>query len=646
MPGLFSIFNTAKSGLFSQQTAINVTSHNIANANTDGYSRQRANLVTTTPYTMPSMDAAAGAGQLGTGVTVESIERIRDSFLDYQFRTQNSISGQYSAQDKILSQVENVLNEPTDTSISSLVSGFFTSWQSLSTSSQNASTVAQQAYQLTNDLNNVSSQLTKIKSDTNTELKSTVGTVNGYIKQLNQLNQQIQSVTIAGQNPNDLMDSRDSILDKLSSEFGISITETDNNGINVTTADSSTSSVTGDKGIAPKDSSGNPVNIVQTVNSSGTQASTFSYVNAITRTVNTDGSVKDSTGTDANGNPVYQYDVTYYKKGDTTTDANKVTLTVNMTEDQAKELDECRVLWSDSNGVAYSVDSDNKITNSDNTGDLTGGQTIDFNQLALFKPPAGELKGYMSVQSKVDEYQDTLNKFAKSLALSVNAIISQSSTFVVDNPTDGSGEGGINNFFVNGDQKDSSKYSATDENNITAANITLNVAILNDPSKIKVASKYDSNGDAVGSTTDGNRALAVAQLANSLMNISGINITEDDGTSTRDDRNDLVKNIFTSNSDLGNVYSIGNAIGGSTIDNYYDDLVNKIGSDEQESKNMVTYETTQLSNFSQSRESVSGVSMDEEMTNLIQFEHCYQANAKMISTVDELLDVVINGLKK
>ncbi|WP_338433311.1 flagellar hook-associated protein FlgK [Clostridium tyrobutyricum] len=624
MPGLFSIFNTAKSGLFSQQTAINVTSHNIANANTEGYSRQRANMVTTTPYTMPSMDGAAGAGQLGTGVTVESIQRIRDSFLDYQFRVQNSISGQYSAQDKILSQVENVLNEPTDTSISSLMSGFFTSWQSLSTSSQNASTVAQQAYQLTNDLNNVSSQLTKIKTDTNTELKSTIGTVNGYIKQLNQLNQQIQSVTIAGQNPNDLMDSRDLILDKLSNEFGISITETDNNGINATTADSSTSSVDGDNGIAPKDSSGNPVNIVQTVNSSGSQASTFSYVSSIEK-------VGDE-----------EYNVTYYKKGDTTTDANKVTLTVKMTEDQAKELDECRVLWSDSDGVAYSVDGKNTINGSLN-GDS---EPVKFSQLALFKPPAGELKGYMSVQSKVDEYQDTLNKFAKSLALSVNAIISQSSTFVVDNPTDGSGEGGINNFFVNGEQKDSSKYSATDENNITAANITLNVAILNDPSKIKVASKYDSNGDAVGSTTDGNRALAVAQLANSLMNISGINITEDDGTSTRDDRSDLVKNIFTSNSDLGNVYSIGNAIGGSTIDNYYDDLVNKIGSDEQESKNMVTYETTQLSNFSQSRESVSGVSMDEEMTNLIQFEHCYQANAKMISTVDELLDVVINGLKK
>jgi flagellar hook-associated protein 1 FlgK len=67
---------------------------------------------------------------------------------------------------------------------------------------------------------------------------------------------------------------------------------------------------------------------------------------------------------------------------------------------------------------------------------------------------------------------------------------------------------------------------------------------------------------------------------------------------------------------------------------------------EQEAKTQVSNEATQLANYTQSRESVSGVSMDEEMTNLIQFQHCYQANAKMISTIDELLDVVVNGLKK
>ncbi|MFL0197086.1 flagellar hook-associated protein FlgK [Clostridium sp. WILCCON 0269] len=647
MPGLFSIFNTAKSGLFAQQTAINVTSHNIANAQTDGYSRQRANLVTTTPYTMPNMNNAASAGQLGTGVTVASIDRIRDSFLDYQIRVENGVNGQYTAKDKYLSQVENILNEPTDSGISSLMSQFFSSWQNLASSSQNSSTVAQQAYQLTNNLNSTYSQLTSLKDDTNSEIKGTVTDANSILTQISQLNQQIKDVKMTGNNPNDLLDSRDLLLDKLSNEFGININQKNYDGIDVTTSNSSIYGDASDNGAAPLVSNGgSPLNIVQSDNPDDTNVATFSYVSSITPVTDTNGN-PEVVGTDSNGNSIYQYTVVYYKKGDTTTDANKVTITVNMTSDEAKELDESRVLWADNSGTAYSVtnkdSSGNPIKDSSGNaaeainGSLDGtGGTVDFDQLALFKPPSGELKGYTSVQNNIDDYQDELNKLAKSMALSVNAIISQSSTWVADGS--GSPEGGINNFFVNGDQTDPSQYSATDENNITAGNITVNVAILNDPSKIKLATKYDSNGNSLGTDTDGNRALAVAQLANSLMNIQSVT-----GSSTRED---LIGSTFAADSTLNNVYSVGTVNGGSTLDNYFTDLVNKVGMNEQEAKKQVDYETTQLDSFNQSKESNSGVSMDEEMTNLIQFQHCYQANAKMISTIDELLDVVINGLRK
>ncbi|KAA8678164.1 flagellar hook-associated protein FlgK [Clostridium sp. WLY-B-L2] len=618
MPGLFSIFNTAKSGLFSQQTAINVTSHNIANANTDGYSRQRADLVTTPPYTMPSMNSPASAGQLGTGVTVASIDRIRDIFLDYQVRVQMGVSGQYTAKDKYLTQVENALNEPTDTGISSLIQQFFSSWQDLSGSTENTSTVAQQAYQLTNSINSTYSQLTSIKDNTNTEIKNLVVDINGMLSQISKLNQQIKDVKISGQNPNDLMDSRDLLLDQLSSEFGITINQRSLDGIDVTTSSD------GVDGTAPIGTDGNPLNIVQSDNPDSYDVASFSYINSI-----------DPNSVDASGNGTYT--VVYYKKGDTLTDANnKVTLTVTMTADEAKQLDESRVLWADSTGMAYKdTNGDNKIATDGKK--LDGTEPVDFKQLMLFKPPTGELKGYMAVQQNVDDYQDTLNKFAKALALSVNSIISQSSTWVADGDNAGSHEGGINNFFVNADPA-SSTYGADDEKNINAGNITVNVAILNDPSKIKTATKYDSKGNSLNDSTDGNRAAAIAQLANSLMNIQSVT-----STSTRDE---LVEDIFSTNDKLNNVYSVGSVTGGSTIDNYFDDLVNKVGMQEQEAKTQVSNEATQLANYTQSRESVSGVSMDEEMTNLIQFQHCYQANAKMISTIDELLDVVVNGLKK
>ncbi|MDK2830033.1 MAG: flagellar hook-associated protein 1, partial [Clostridium butyricum] len=85
---------------------------------------------------------------------------------------------------------------------------------------------------------------------------------------------------------------------------------------------------------------------------------------------------------------------------------------------------------------------------------------------------------------------------------------------------------------------------------------------------------------------------------------------------------------------------------GSTIDSYYKTIINNLAVENQEASRQSDNQETILANLENQKASVSGVSLDEEMTNLIQFQHSYQANAKMISTIDELLDVVINGLKR
>ncbi len=83
-----------------------------------------------------------------------------------------------------------------------------------------------------------------------------------------------------------------------------------------------------------------------------------------------------------------------------------------------------------------------------------------------------------------------------------------------------------------------------------------------------------------------------------------------------------------------------------TIGGYFKDTVNRLAVQTQEAKRIVTNHEALLASLDESRTSISGVSLDEEMANMIQFQHAYQANAKIISTVDELLDLVINGLKK
>ena len=174
--------------------------------------------------------------------------------------------------------------------------------------------------------------------------------------------------------------------------------------------------------------------------------------------------------------------------------------------------------------------------------------------------------------------------------------------------------------------------------NITAANITINQAIIDDPMKIKTASQYDSNGNNLSGESDGNRALAVEMLRDKLMSIQNVN-----SSTTRDQ---FLSSILKSDSSANNLLAISNDTNGMTLDSYFKNTIDSLGVQEQEAKRMVTNQTNLLSSLNQSKQSVSGVSLDEEMANLVQYQHCYQANAKIISTVDQLLDVVINGLKK
>ncbi|AWI03665.1 flagellar hook-associated protein FlgK [Clostridium drakei] len=648
MSGLFGTLNISKSGMFTQQRCIDVTSHNIANANTDGYSRQRAELQTTKPFPMPSANNAVGPGQLGTGVEVTAINRIRDSFLDYQIRVEKGVDGQYKGRDKFLSQLENIMNEPTDTGISKDIGNFFDAWNTLGTNakeSNSRSIVAQNTLTLTTDLNHTYNELEKLKENTQTVIKDDVFDINSKLKQIDQLNREIIQVRVAGNSPNDLMDRRDLLLDQLSEKFGINIDRKQFEGNNVTTSDDAKSKEAGDDGRPPLAADGTTnLNLVQAQYPD--QACRFSYVDTINPP---EGKKAGDAG---------QYTIVYYKNGDKKDSNNAVTITVDIQDstdangvkttaaDKVKQLSECRVLWADNDGVALNVDTSTK-SQGIVSGNLPQGSSVKFENLKMFQPPSGELKGYMSVQKDIDTYEGQMNKFAKALAFSVNAISSQSSDTIAD-ITSGGKVVEVNNFFVNADAQKKGVYTGTDlskieeaEQDITAGNITINQAIIDDPMKIKAAAKYDGNNRPVSGESDGSRAVAVQTLRDSLMTIQNI----DSDNATKNKKSDFVSDVLTLDGKTG-LNVIKNKTGGMTLDSYFKDTVDRLGIQEQEAKKTVTNQATLLAGFTQSRDSVSGVSLDEEFANLVQYQHCYQANAKLISTVDQLLDVVINGLKK
>lgn len=130
MRSTFFNLEIGKRGLFAQQAGLNTISQNVTNANTPGYSRQRVDLITTPSMEVPGLGKTTEAGQQGTGVVAGQITRIREYFLDAQYRDENSTSGEWEIRQDTLDKLQAIFNEPSDTGMSKVLDNFFTSWQS------------------------------------------------------------------------------------------------------------------------------------------------------------------------------------------------------------------------------------------------------------------------------------------------------------------------------------------------------------------------------------------------------------------------------------------------------------------------------------------------------------------------------------
>ncbi len=170
---------TALSGLIAQQEALDVTGNNIANVNTEGYSRQTVVLQPNQPLSIPAISTRTGEGaQLGTGVNVETITRIRNSYLDAQYRTQNTAVSKSTTQAEVLGQAQSAFNEPSDSAIASQLSTFWNAWNSLSDSPTSAAAkqgVVAAGEQLAHSFNELSGRLSTIAGQAEEQYASLAG---------------------------------------------------------------------------------------------------------------------------------------------------------------------------------------------------------------------------------------------------------------------------------------------------------------------------------------------------------------------------------------------------------------------------------------------------------------------------------------
>lgn len=236
----FMGLQTSLRGLIAHQQSLNTTGHNIANANTAGYSRQEAVLTAMNALVVPANSGITGAGaQLGTGVDVTQIRRIRDSFLDVQFRSANMQLGGAAAKSNSLEQIELSFAEPSDDGINALLRQFWNAWSDVANAPEPAparTAVVEAGNALAAAFQTIAEQLTKVAAQAQSEydrITGANGDVEIWARELAELNDTIAHAVIVGQAPNDLMDRRDLLIDRLSELAQVSVTNLESGAVRV-----------------------------------------------------------------------------------------------------------------------------------------------------------------------------------------------------------------------------------------------------------------------------------------------------------------------------------------------------------------------------------------------------------------------------
>jgi len=556
MTSTFHGLEVAKRGMMAQQTALYTTSQNIANANTPGYSRQRVNFVQTEPYPAASMNRPQIPGQMGTGVEAGSIERVREQFLDVQYRNENNKLGYWDSRSTALSRLEDVFAEPSDTDgLSAVMNEFWQSLQDLSVNPENEgarSVVLQRAQGVVDTFHYLSNSISDIQGDLGNQISVGIKDVNSILKQIAELNQQIGEVEPSGYLPNDLYDERDRLVDQLSSYLNVKVEKMPSGGNALDIAE-------GQYKITLLDANGNSIATLV----DGSQFNQLGF------------STEDGKYTSVVSGPIKNIEV-------------------------------------------YTTPNDPSQTESD---PVVGNEvaSIDFYTSGNVNFSQGKLRGLMEsygYQTSTDadgnpivagiypEMQDKLDQLAYTFGTLFNTV--QKLGFDLE------GNPASKDFFTN---------LSTIEN--AASNIQLNSDL---QTKDIAASSNGLPGDGKNAINLGN--IFSMDLSKDIT-LEGVK--NSDGTPV----------ILSVGKDPGD---IDVPITTSTINSFYEGIIGGLGVASQQAQRLSNNSSSLVQSADERRQSVSSVSLDEEMTNLIKFQHAYNAAARNITVMDEMLDKVINGM--
>ena len=596
MRSSFMGLTTLLRALQAQQTALDVTNQNIANANTDGYTRQEAKLVQTAPFAGAGYNRPAGGGlMLGTGVMVKEITRQRDAYVDQQLRTQ--IASQQKAQivSDGVQQVEAIFNEPSNFGLSSQMARFFNAWSELSNNPGSATARTQlqaQGQTLASGFSDVARQLDQYRSDQDAQIMAVVAEVNDVATRIADLNLQIRKSVGNGDHPNDLMDARDRLVDQITKLSGATTREEPNG--------STTVSLGGR--ILVSGARANSITAELTPLASGKVSHTLTWWPG-------SGNVDGSGGTLGG---LLQMRDTIIPEKLTKINLLASTLVTQVNAQHAKGMG-LGVYATMTTGTDF-FDTQRSITTLQATG-------------------LGDVLTSGSIT--IGSTQITINPSTKSL----NDVLTEIATALTgDPPSDPAATASIDD--STGKIVLTYKSGRTIGANGDTSNFLQIVGLLGGATTGTGDTRTTTGAVAVPLVRASSMSLSPTVAADTqairasgrTLNGEGVYVS----AGTGDNSNSLAINALSTTQ--------MSALGSSTFDDYYASLIGELGVQSRQSLDMATTQKALVDHLTTRRESNSGVNLDEEAAQLIRFQRAYQAAARGITALDDLLMTVIDRM--
>ncbi len=629
MLSTFHGIEVGKKGLMANNMGLDTTGHNLSNIDTEGYSRQKVNLTATSPLYEPGANRVEMAGQIGTGVAVEDIQRVRDQAIDDRINFEKGGLGFWGMKQQFLHQIEMIQNEPGKPNIRTVMDEYWESWQKVAsdpTERASREELVQRTQAMTETFNHSFNSLYDLRKNADNLVDQRINEINNMASEIANLNLQIVKSEAMGDKPNDLYDRRDLLVDKLAKNVDIRVERNNKHELIV---------YIGMENLVQ----GDLVNKINGVGNTGNDG----FLDVKWR----DGrSVALGNGELAGLVSARDDDIKIAIQNidslsanivDSTNEIHKDGFGLNMTTDN-KFFKEMSVTPYANGDYDF---NNNGIPNGTAIFKVSGTEKIDENTVIgnggfLNFGPAVPGGNDITIQyNSIDKVKDVIDKINQSDA-GVSAYLNQRGqlSFKAKYPSDDRFHPFVirhiedsGNFLVGiaGLLHQSGAQGAFDYRtagnlvkfNVPGFNVTftpenhpsvwmaLDDKIKSNPDSIAAAGAIDTAGDGkpdrVNGLGDNRNALAIAELRN--------------------------KKIMVESS--------------STFGEFTKAMVGDFGTRSESAKVNMDKNQAVVDSLVNLRKEISGVNVDEEMTKMIMFQHGYNASARLVSTIDRMIETVI-----